>query len=364
MSVYVYKQKHISYVWVNLRKRKNMIRILYFIFVIFIFISCNSRPKGIFTSKNTAIPVDYSNADNWAALPDKKDQADRTPHRDLADLQKDAKADVFFLHPTTYTRKRGNTNWNGTVNDSDLNQTTDDGTILNQASVFNGAGKVYAPRYRQAHIQYYYTKKDSASAIKAFEVAYQDVKSAFEYYLKHYNNGRPIIIASHSQGTNHAETLLKEFFDGKPLQDKLVAAYLVGMPIERDAFQNIKVCETPEQSNCFCSWRTFKHGSFPKDHQPNNNIAVTNPLTWTTDETYASAALNQGTVLHKFEKYYTKQLVDAQIKDGVLWVHKPKFKGSVFLITKNYHIADYNLFYTNVRHNAMLRLGIFLKNKK
>ena len=340
-----------------------MIRILYFIFVILIFISCSSRPKGIFQELPVVTKVNYSNPDNWAALPSKKDQADRTPHPDLKDLQAEAAVDVFFLHPTTYTRKKGNTQWNGDTENDDLNQTTDDGTILNQASIFNGAGKVYAPRYRQAHLHAYYAK-DKVSAKKAFELAYQDVKASFEYYLKNYNEGRPIIIASHSQGTNHAERLLLEFFDGKPLQSKLVAAYLVGMPIKRDAFPNIKVCKTPEEVGCFCSWRTFKYGKFPKDYKPNNNIAVTNPLTWTTDETYADASLNEGTVLYQFEKYYTKQLVDAQVKDGVLWVHKPKFRGSIFLITKNYHIADFNLFYTNVRNNAILRTRKFLQNTK
>ena len=338
-----------------------MKRILLFIYLISLFTSCNSKPKGIFNNPNASLPIDYSKSENWAALPDKADQADRTPHSDLVDLQKEAKVDVFFLHPTTYTRKRGNTNWNAKIDDTELNQTTDDGTILNQASVFNGVGKVYAPRYRQAHIQAYFSK-DTVSSQRAFEFAYKDVKTAFEYYLKHYNNGRPIILASHSQGTNHAEMLLKELFDGKPLQDKLVAAYLVGMPIEQDAFQNIKVCKTPEEVSCFCSWRTFKHGNFPKkDYQLNNTIAVTNPLTWTTDETYAPAMLNQGTVLYDFEKHFTKQLVDAQVKDGVLWVHKPKFRGSIFLITKNYHIADYNLFYVNVRKNAMLRANTFLE---
>ena len=337
-----------------------MIRIVFFICVIFSFISCNSRPKGIFNNKLSAIPVDYSKSENWAALPNKKDQADKTPHPDLLDLQNDAEVDVFFLHPTTYTRKRGNTNWNGSIKDSKLNQATDDGTILNQASVFNGAGKVYAPRYRQAHIQSYYAK-DATSAKNAFELAYQDVKNAFEFYLENYNNGRPIIIASHSQGTNHAERLMLDFFDEKPLQQQFVVAYLVGMPILKNAFKNIKVCETPEEVSCFCSWRTFKHGKFPKDYKPNNNIAVTNPLTWKTDEKYADASLNEGTVLYDFEKYYTPQLVDAQVKDGVLWVHKPKFRGSIFLVTKNYHIADYNLFYANVRKNAILRAKQFLK---
>ncbi len=41
-------------------------------------------------------------------------------------------------------------------------------------------------------------------SIDAFDLAYEDLKTAFENYLKHYNKGRPIIIASHSQGSLHA----------------------------------------------------------------------------------------------------------------------------------------------------------------
>jgi len=59
---------------------------------------------------------------------------------------------------------------------------------------------------------------------KNLELAYQDVKTAFEYYLKNWNQDRPIIIASHSQGSVHAQRLLKEFFEDKPLAKQLVAA--------------------------------------------------------------------------------------------------------------------------------------------
>lgn len=345
-----------------------MLRYPFFLAMAILVFSCSPKiPKKTFEEIQMPTAPDYSKTENWAALPTTKDQADRTPDASLLDLQATAEADVFWLHPTTYTKKRGNTQWNGSVDDAALNKKTDDGTILNQASIFNGAGKIYAPRYRQAHIQAYYTK-NKKSAKQAFALAYADVKSAFEYYLKEYNpidpstgKRRPIIIAAHSQGTNHATQLMKEYFDGKELQKDLVVAYLVGMPIQKDTFQNIKVCETPTETNCFCSWRTWKYGHTPKTHQPNNNIAVTNPLTWTTDAALASAELNKGTVLRKFEKNFTRKLVDAKVHDGVLWAHKPKFRGSIFITFKNYHIVDLNFYYVNVRENAMERVKSFLE---
>lgn len=317
------------------------------------------KPQGSVVDYSHSSKPDYSKPDTWAALPDKKDSADQTPNPDFADLQRSSKVDVFFLHPTTYLGKKGENQWNAPIDDLGLNKKTDESSIKNQASIFNGAGRVYAPRYRQAHFENYFTK-DTVNAKRAFQLAYLDVKAAFEYYLKHYNNGRPIILAAHSQGTTHAASLLKDFFDGKPLQDQLVAAYLVGMPISNDYFDNIKVCETPEDTGCFCTWRTWKKGHFPKSHQGENNIAVTNPLNWKTDSSYASKQLNEGSVLRKFEKSFYPGITDAKIEDGVLWITKPKFPGSFLIRFKNYHIADYNLYYVNVRKNAQLRATTYL----
>ena len=236
-----------------------MSRFLFCLIALFLYSSCSSvRPAGSFSvSKEPALP-DYSDMYYWAAHPDKKDKADRTPEKHLVNNQQKAKVDVFFLHPTTYTGSRGQDQWNAPVNDRKLNKKTDKTAILHQASIFNGSGRVYAPRYRQAHLHAYFTSKKDA-ADKAFDLAYRDVKAAFEYYLENNNNGRPVIIASHSQGTAHAGRILKEFFDGKPMQKQLVAAYLVGLPVPADYFEYIKACETPEQTGCFCSWRIWNY---------------------------------------------------------------------------------------------------------
>ena len=80
-----------------------------------------------------------------------------------------------------------------------------------QASVFNRSCRVYAPRYRQAIVRVF--KEESKDGKKALDLAYRDVKRAFQYYLDHYNQNRDFIIASHSQGTLHCTRLLKEMID-------------------------------------------------------------------------------------------------------------------------------------------------------
>jgi hypothetical protein len=333
-------------------------RIILFFAIISGAMACAVLPKGEAGDPMTHQTPDYANPMSWAALPDREDEADKTPDG-LQDMQQTAEADVFFLHPTTYTGARGQKNWNAPTDQDRLNQKTDATSIRYQASIFNGAGRVFAPRYQQAHLHAYYAKGPAKiQAEKAFEIAYQDVRAAFDYYLKHFHNGRPIVIAAHSQGTTHAKRLLRDYFDGQPLQNRLVAAYLVGIPVEKSFFPHLKPCESETETGCYVSWRSFRSGYLPKSHQAGNDIVATNPLLWTTSDDYAAAALNTGAVLWKFEKLLPG-FADAKVNDGLLWVTKPRFPGSIFFTRRNYHVGDLNFYYTNVRENAMLRVRRF-----
>lgn len=309
---------------------------------------------------------DYSLLENWAAHPNKHDPSDSVPEPLRDKYSPDIAVDVFFIHPTTYVGKAEPFGLNGSVTDAELAAKTDYSSILFQASVFNEAGRVFAPRYRQAHYKAYFplTNADTVAAAAAFELAYEDVKAAFMYYMQHFNHGRPIIIASHSQGTNHGIRLLHELFDGKPLQQQLVAAYLVGMPLQAGYFKSIQPCTTPAQTGCACSWRTFKDGYRPEYIRHETVAAVvTNPLTWTSTQPNATRAQNPGSVLLKFNKVLPG-VVNASVGDGVLWTNKPRFFGNVLLRSKNYHVADLNLFYVSIRNNAKLRAEAFSANAR
>lgn len=328
------------------------------LFVLFLG-ACNaSKPRQGFAEYATPKPPDYAQNTAWAALPEQSDAADTLLIDTLRNTQQQALADVFFVHPTILGVKNSPKVWNGDVADKSLNQAVDKTTICYQASLFNTVGRVYAPRYRQAHIHAFYTK-DTASANKAFEIAYIDIKNAFQYYLQHYNQGRPIVIASHSQGTKHAARLLNDFFDQKPLQAQLVAAYLVGFPISKKQFLGIQPCQKPDEIGCFCSWRTYRRGFVPKGVWGNEQLAAINPLTWRADTSYAPSALNLGSVLTKGKAY--KGLIDAQIHGSTLWVTRPKIPGAFLILSPVYHQGDYNLFYLNVRQNAQLRVNNFME---
>jgi hypothetical protein len=304
---------------------------------------------------------DYSNLNYWASHPWKADPADNIPSSIEVKI-KDSLADVFFIHPTTYTEVSMPMGWNADIDNEAINKKTDNGSILYQASVFNQHCRIFAPRYRQANLKAFFTT-DKTEADKAFDIAYGDIKAAFTYYLEHYNNNRPIIIASHSQGTLHAARLLKEFFEGKPLQKKLVCCYIIGLPVFTNYFKELQPCKDSAATGCFVSWRTFKENYIPEYVSAEKEKAiVTNPLTWKTDEAPAPATLNKGGILRDFNKIIPG-LVHAQVHGNILWVNKPQFFGSVFLTMKNYHIADYNLFYMNIRQNVETRTRAFLQHQ-
>lgn len=297
----------------------------------------------------------------WAAHPWKWDPSDSIP-APLKNEILDSLADVFFIHPTTFTDKKDEHIANAQIDDAYINAKTDYSSILFQASVFNVSCRVFAPRYRQAHIQNFFSK-DSVKSKAAFAIAYADIKSAFEYYLLHYNHGRPIIIAGHSQGALMAEKLLHDYFENKPLEKQLVAAYIIGWPVPKTYFKNLPMCSDSSQTGCICSWRTLRKNYVPSYlKNENGNAWVTNPLSWTMNEDFVSRKMNKGSVLTKFNKVY-KRAADAQIQNGLLYTRRPKFPWSFLFFTKNYHVGDINLYYINMRENVKTRIASFMDHE-
>ena len=320
--------------------------------------------KGKYTREDLGkIPSspNYEDLKYWVAHPSTKDKADLVPGKgELQDGQSDAEVDVFFIYPTIYSKKQEEAHpWFADVNDQKLNARIANSTIKYQASVFNGSARVYAPLYRQAHIEIYYS--ELPLKVEALDFAYQDVRKAFEYYLTNWNNDRPIIIASHSQGTDHAVKLLRDYFEEDvAMQNKLVAAYIIGMPLAEYTFNELPACESPASVGCWLTWNTYARDYYPKDHDFwYANALNVNPLSWSLDSSYVSSDHNKGGILKNFKKI-RPGLADAQTVDGMLWINKPKFFGNFLLNWKRYHIVDYNLYYMNIRDNVAERVRAYL----
>ena len=336
-----------------------------YLLIVFVLASC-TRPGPYRLSiawKDSPQPQapDYTQMQAWAAHPQKQDPADQVPKgSDLKEAQSQASVDVFFIHPTIFTKAPQNQyQWNADWQDADMNQKVDQSTILNQASIFNASARVYAPRYRQAHYYSFLTPQPEDKKA-ALDLAYADVKAAFLHYLAKENQGRPFLIAGHSQGTIHATRLLQELLDEKSLQKQLVAAYLVGIPTKQHPFRSIPVCAQAEATGCYVAWTTYAQGYYPEWHpQKETELVSVNPISWTLDSSFHSHKQNAGGVAYGFR--FKAHLADAKNQYGLLWTHTPFVLGRAFVKVKNWHAADYNLYYLPIRQNVGLRVKKYLE---
>lgn len=319
-----------------------------------VLVGCKSSYQAIsFETKNIPIAPNYANEKTWAVLPTKYPVSlQKYATTNILELQ----ADVFYVYPTLLMDKK-DLRWNAPIDDEIQNDKVVNTAVKNQASPFATSGKIYVPFYRQAHIKSYslYTKGGK----EAFEIAYADVKKAFDFYLKNYNKGRPIIIVSHSQGTNHTTQLLKDFFDDQPLQKRLIAAYIPGMGLKPNEFKTIQPMMQPSETGGFVSWNTYKKGTFPKNKTQYKGAVTTNPITWDATKT---TTLNQHKgFLYSNGKLYTKAL-KIEITDGMVWSTNPKFPLRFFMsFMKNYHAGDINLFWQDIKENVELRTKAWLE---
>jgi hypothetical protein len=92
------------------------------LFALLLF-SCSDKYMAYtsqYSFKSESGRPDYRDLNYWAAHPWKKDPSDSIPGR-LKEENRDSVADVFFLHPTSYTQKARSGKKNAAADDSYLN---------------------------------------------------------------------------------------------------------------------------------------------------------------------------------------------------------------------------------------------------
>ncbi len=339
------------------------------------------KPQHDFDLSRKAPAPDYANAANWAALPETEDLADLVPDG-TASRTGPAPVDVFFIHPTGYL---SGAEWNSPMDPDSRTEENTKWMLANQASAYNSCCNVYAPRYREASI-FAYLAGDDNLRDQALDFAYTDVERAFNYFLANRNEGRPFIIASHSQGSYHGTTLLKKRIAGTPLREQMVAAFVIGGGTTREdlaEMSDIKACDHPDDLHCVVHWATFGDGGTP-DNWREGTTVCTNPLSWANDGGRADASHHKGAVSPSGTfniKVWGKdkaagtqfgpltsplpRLTWAECRDGALFV-ADQSEGPLAAMAnmpgKNYHGLDYPLFHMDIRENAVQRVSAYLQN--
>ena len=332
-------------------------------------------PKGEFREIPLPPGASYERADLWIARPDiPRNPALWTPPGFAA--TRTPQASVFFIHPTSFLR---NSSWNAPLEDVE-SQVRARLFVRHQASAFNGAGAVWAPKYRQAAFGAFLTGEDNAR--RALDFAYRDVLAAYEAFLREAPPDRPIILAGHSQGSLHLMRLLQERIRGAPEAQRIAAAYVIGWPVSETAdlpALPLPPCERPDEAACVLSWQSFSEPADPKQvtdvydasrgpggvPRAGSAMLCVNPLTGTRGGS-APRALNLGSLIPNeafTNAQFRRQAVPARCDvRGFLLIGDndtlPEM-GPYVLPGNNYHVYDYALFWANIRADAERRLVTF-----
>lgn len=216
---------------------------------------------------------------------------------------KNPPADIFYVHPTTYifddymngTVKDIDALWelaendrspaNASLSDEKVNHYTDNVCMSVQGALYGQVGRVFAPRYQQTHMRFFYLGFHQPELLAANAIAIADITAAFLHYMAHENQGRPFFLIGHSQGSNMLLHLMQTLFDDPKATylKSLIAAYLPGFPVNPEDFQHIPFMVEPTEAGGYLSWNCFKEGGYPEhyvDYVKKKGQGI-NPMTFT-----------------------------------------------------------------------------------
>ena len=305
-------------------------------------------------------PVDYSKSSTWLNLP-------KTATH---------KIDVFYLSDTAYTQPTPSSPKIGPINAPSM-ISGDQAAFQRTAMAFAPVANIYAPYYRQVSVAVQASMTGAQQIKMVGGIPTTDAITAFEYYLKHYNNGRPFILAGHSQGSSVLTHLLAVYMKANPqVYKRMVAAYVIGYPVTQTYLNQspfLKFAQGANDTGVIISYNT--EASVVPEVNPvmlgQQHALVINPITWTRSEAPASAAQNLGSWLPESSTgpwVKVMNFADAQVNTakGVLISSSPpvaKFSPSPSL-EGVYHGFDYAFYFFNIQENAQTRVNHYFENQK
>jgi hypothetical protein len=327
----------------------------------------------VFWGGNTALLTLSAKADSTVptATDDIQNITDYSQHGNwlTADTSGSKPVDIFYLYPTAYQKSSSDANYCAVDNVSMIKGAN--GAFNRQATAFLPVGNIYAPYYRQADATYILSMPSIAEqdeAVKLIPAA--DAIAAFNYYLDHFNNGRPFILAGHSQGSNVLLFILSEIKDQPEVYERMVAAYVIGFSVTKDYLdQNspLKFATGFDDTGVIISYNTEAEGVAQSPVVRPGALAI-NPISWTLDETEAPKEDNLGSIT-----LITGTLADLTPVMDLASAQVDTFRGVVVCKSVDaakyalhgwpagvYHTYDYPFYFYNIRANAQNRVEHYL----
>ena len=291
------------------------------------------------------VALDYADAENWAWLAEGED-------RDV---------DVFLICPTVDTLSERNAlNLNEKLKGRFLS------ALELERGIYDEAGRLFSPYYRQMSINAYTLPEEERE--QAAELAFRDVADAFRWDLENENDGRGIILAGFSQGSEMCLKLLEEFYGGdgeeaKALRENLVAVYALGWRLTGEMVaanpQMVPASGEKDTGSIICF--DCEDGSLSGSiiiPEGTRTFSI-NPLNWKTDSTPADRSLNLGAVFAPGTDP-VPELCGAEIGPRgeliVSDVTAEDYPPVLDIFDEGaFHLYDYMFFFTNLKKNVLDR---------
>lgn len=187
----------------SMKKLRSNLLILATLAIVFTACSNSKQEKPADTP-----PIDYAVADYWYSCGDNSHAAD-----------------VFYVYPTVSTISfvDNDSSWFADITLPEVREEANDNQRFNK--MLYGEYNFYAPYYRQMIFEAY--SQPEAVLDSLAKIAAKDVNDAFQYYMAHYNQGRPFFLMGHSQGSQVLIELLKRGMTDEQ-RHLMVAAYCIG----------------------------------------------------------------------------------------------------------------------------------------
>ena len=215
-------------------------------------------------------PNDYSDPKSWLCRPGLKGAcdvdetativaADGKLTRETWTADPNAPIDCFYVYPTVSTDPTPNSDM--TADPAETN------VVRQQFARFGSKCRPFAPMYRQVTLAGLRRMLAPGSAGVTLDkgLQYDDVRDAFNRYIKNDNKGRGFVLVAHSQGSFILAELIRQEIDGKPIQSRMISAILLGttiaVPKGKDvggSFQHVPLCKSASQTGCVITFASFR----------------------------------------------------------------------------------------------------------
>ncbi len=315
------------------------------------------------TIANTGKTPDYSQASCWYKVPE---------------VTKDV--DTFFVYPTEYLGINEGEPDFAPLDNPEMREGVKNIDHRYMASAYEGSTNLFIPYYRQAsfRIEGDVWKKTGDLRAALGGIPYHDITAALDYYFENCNQGRPFILAGHSQGSAICSLVLQKYFKEHPeYYKRMVAAYIIGFSVTKDdlmANPHLKFATGESDTGVIVSWNTEGPENV-KVNAPNaatlpNAISI-NPLNWKLDDTYAPASENLGSLVPDEETGEDRigdLGADAQVVPvrGVVVTNArfdPMEMTEIFG-PQSFHNGDYLFYYNNIKTNIAKRIAAYQSRTK